>query len=136
LGKERVFMGCGWLTRGVTVLAVAALLVVPTAFAATPEQIYNDFASDGTLDGQYTVAELQSALQNPIGQGYPRNEVVTELRPTIQRQIAAQQPLQQEVERGGLPFTGLDLALLTAGGLFLLAFGFSLRRLAKARQPK
>lgn len=136
MGKERVFMGCGWLTRGVTVLAVAALLLVPPAFAATPEQIYNDFASDRTLDGQYTVAELQAALQSPIGQGYPKNEVVTELRPTIERQIAAQQPLQQEVERGGLPFTGLDLALLTAGGLFLLAFGFSLRRLARAKQQK
>jgi hypothetical protein len=130
-------MGFGWLSRGTTVLAVAALLAVPTAFAATPEQIYRDFASDRKLDGQYTDAELRAALQSPVIQGYGERVVVTELRPTIERQVAAQQqPLEEAVEREGLPFTGLDLALLTAGGLFLLAFGFSLRRLAKAKQPK
>lgn len=130
-------MGFGWLMRGTTVLAVAALLAAPAAFAATPEEIYRDFASDRKLDGQYTVAELEATLQSAVIQGYPQEEVVTELRPTIQRQVAAQQrPLEEEVEREGLPFTGLDLALLTAGGLFLLAFGFSLRRLAKAKQPK
>jgi hypothetical protein len=128
-------MGCGWFSRGITVLAVAALLGAPAALAATPEQIYRDFADDSKLDGSYTIADLQATLQSPIIQGYPEPNVVTQLRPTIQRQVAAQQePLQETVERGGLPFTGLDLALLTAGGLFLLAFGVSLRRLAKAKQ--
>lgn len=130
-------MGCGWLSRGVTVLAVAALFVAPAALAASPEQIYSDFAADRELDGNYTIADLKAALQNPIVQGYPQPTVSTELRPTIRRQIAAQeQPLEAVRERGGLPFTGLDLALLTAGGLFLLAFGVSLRRLVKAKQPK
>lgn len=130
-------MGCGWFSRGITVLAVAALLGAPAAFAATPEQIYRDFADNGRLDAEYEVADLQAALQSPIVEGYGEREVVTELRPTLQRQIAAeQQPLEEEVERGGLPFTGLDLALLTAGGLFLLAFGLTLRRLAKAKQQR
>jgi hypothetical protein len=129
-------MGCGWLKRGITVLAVAVLFGAPAAFAATPEQIYRDY-EDGRLDGRYSVADLQAALQSPVIQGYGKREVVTELRPAIQRQVAAQQqPLEEAVERGGLPFTGLDLALLTAGGLFLLAFGVSLRRLAKAKQPR
>jgi hypothetical protein len=128
-------MGSGWFYRGVTVLAMAALLAAPAALAATPEQIYDDFAADGRLDGSYEIAELQATLQSPIVQGYPDRTVVTQLRPAIQRQVAAQrQPLEETVERGGLPFTGLDLALLTAGGLFLLAFGVSLRRLAKAKQ--
>jgi hypothetical protein len=128
-------MGCGWFYRGIAVLAVAALFAVPAGMAATPEQIYDDFAADGALDRSYEIADLQATLQNPITQGYPDRTVVTELRPAIERQIAAQrQPLEQAVERGGLPFTGLDLALLTAGGLFLLAFGFSLRRLSKAKQ--
>jgi hypothetical protein len=130
-------MGCGWFSRGITVLAVAALLGAPAALAATPEQIYRDFADDSKLDGSYTIADLQATLQSPIIQGYPEPNVVTQLRPTIQRQVAAQQePLEEAVERGGLPFTGLDLALLTAGGLFLLAFGASLRRLAKAKQKQ
>jgi hypothetical protein len=136
VGKGEGFMGSGWFSRGVTVLVVAALLAAPAALAATPEQIYRDF-EDGKLDGKYSVAELEAALQSPIVQGYGRQEVVTELRPTLQREVAAQeQPLGQAVEREGLPFTGLDLALLTAGGLFLLAFGFSLRRLAKAKQQR
>jgi hypothetical protein len=128
-------MGCGWFYRGVTVLAVVALFGAPAALAATPEQIYRDFAQDRKLDGPYSVADLQAALQNPVLQGYPREAITTELRPVIARRIAAQeQPLEEAVERGGLPFTGLDLALLTAGALFLLAFGVSLRRLAKAKQ--
>jgi hypothetical protein len=128
-------MGFGWLLRGVTVLAVAALFAAPAALAATPEQIYDDFAADGRLDGSYEIADLQATLQSPIVQGYPDRTVVTQLRPTIQRRVAAQrQPLEEAVERGGLPFTGLDLALLTAGGMFLLAFGASLRRLAKVKQ--
>jgi hypothetical protein len=131
--ERRGFMGCGWFSRGITIFAVAALLGAPTALAASPEQIYRDF-EDGRLDGRYTVADLQAALQSPVVQGYGGEEIVTELRPTIQREIAAQQPLEEVRERGGLPFTGLDLALLTAGGLFLLAFGFSLRRLAKAKR--
>jgi hypothetical protein len=130
-------MGCGWFSRGAAVLAVAVLLGAPAAFAATPEQIYSDFADNGKLDATYEVADLQATLQSPIVQGYGKREIVTELRPTIQRQIAAeQQPLEEAVERGGLPFTGLDLALLTAGGLFLLAFGVSLRRLARAKQQR
>jgi hypothetical protein len=135
LGKGEGFMGYGWFSRGVTVLAVVALLAAPAALAATPEQIYRDFAEDRRLDGQYSVSDLEAAQQDPIVQGYKRAEVTTELRPVIARRIAAQeQPLEEAVERGGLPFTGLDLALLTAGALFLLAFGVSLRRLAKAKQ--
>jgi hypothetical protein len=36
--------------------------------------------------------------------------------------------------RGGLPFTGLDLALLTAGGAALLAAGTGLRALGRAKK--
>jgi hypothetical protein len=131
-------MGCGWFSRGAVFVAVAvvALLVAPATFAATPEQVYRDYAEDSRLDSGYTVAELQAALQSPVIQGYGEEEVVTGLRPAIQTQIAAQQqpPLETARESEGLPFTGLDLALLTAGGLFLLAFGVSLRRLAKAKR--
>jgi hypothetical protein len=130
-------MGCGWFSRGAFLaVAVAALLVAPTALAATPEQIYRDYADDSSLDGSYTASDLQAALQSPVVQGYGDQPVVAGLQPAIQSQIAAQQqpPLQTVRESEGLPFTGLDLALLTAGGLFLLAFGVSMRRLAKAKR--
>jgi hypothetical protein len=130
-------MGCGWFSReAVLVVAVAALLVAPAALAATPEQIYRDYAEDSRLDGSYTESDLQAALQSTVVQGYGDQPVVAGLQPAIQSQIAAQQqqPLETVQESEGLPFTGLDLALLTAGGLFLLAFGLSMRRLAKAKR--
>ena len=34
---------------------------------------------------------------------------------------------------GGLPFTGMDLGLITAGAILLLSFGAALRRFARAR---
>ena len=34
---------------------------------------------------------------------------------------------------GSLPFTGVDLALLSAGGAFLLLLGWGLRRFARVR---
>lgn len=138
-------MGFGW-SRGVAALAVAALFAVPAASAATPEQIYRDFAEDNRLDGRYSVSDLQATLQSPIVQGYGDDDVNSGLRPAVQSEIAAQQqqpqglapqgqaPLGAVSESETLPFTGLDLALLTAGALFLLAFGVSLRRLAKAKR--
>jgi hypothetical protein len=122
---------------------------VPAASAATPEQIYRDFAEDNRLDGRYSVSDLQATLQSPIVQGYGDDDVNQGLRPAVQSEIAAQEqqpqgaaqqqpqgeaPLGAVAESETLPFTGLDLALLTAGALFLLAFGFSLRRLAKAKR--
>ena len=134
-------MGSGWFSRGaVLTVAAVALFVAPAALAATPEQIYRDYAEDSRLDASYTDTDLQAALQSPVVQGYGGEEVVTGLRPAIQSQIAAQQQppsggvLGTVRESEGLPFTGLDLALLTAGGLFLLAFGVSMRRLAKAKR--
>jgi hypothetical protein len=135
-------MGSGF-RRGAAVLAVVALVGTPAAWAATPEQIYRDFAEDNRLDGRYSVNDLQSTLQSPIVQGYGDDDVVSGLRPAVQSEIAEQQqgvaaqgqpPLETASESETLPFTGLDLALLTAGGLFLLAFGASLRRLAKAKR--
>jgi hypothetical protein len=142
-------MGFGW-SRGAAVLALAALFAVPAASAATPEQIYRDFADDSRLDGRYSVSDLQATLHSPIVQGYGHEDVNSGLRPALQSEIAAQQqpqgqesqgqqpqgqaPLETVSESETLPFTGLDLALLTAGALFLLAFGVSLRRLAKAKR--
>jgi hypothetical protein len=137
-------MGFGW-SRGAAVLALAALFAVPAASAATPEQIYRDFADDSRLDGRYSVSDLQATLHSPIVQGYGHEDVNSGLRPALQSEIAAQQqpqgqqplgqaPLETASESETLPFTGLDLALLTAGALFLLAFGVSLRRLAKAKR--
>ena len=116
--------------RRVIVLAVLACAVgmvvaAPAAVAATPQQIYRDYADNGKLDQSYTKAELQSALKYAAAQGYPRVGV----------QGAVQQALGAQAVKtsGGLPFTGLDLALMAVGSLLLVAAGTTLRKLGHAR---
>ena len=90
----------------------AALLVVPTAFAATPQQIYRDYAQHGRLTQSYSRGDLLRAQRDSALQGYPRVGV------------------QGAIARA---FTGLDLALMSAGGVLLLGAGAGLRRLGRAQ---
>ena len=58
------------------------------------------------------------------GQGYGGNAG------EVQNQVS-QGAVHAAASQGTLPFTGLDLALLVAGGLALLVVGAGLRRAAK-----
>jgi opacity protein-like surface antigen len=107
------------------VLACAVLAFAGAAQAATPQQIYRDYADNGRLDHQYSQADLQRAKRDAALQGYP----------SVGVQGAVEQALgaQGVKASGGLPFTGLDLALLAAGGGLLLVVGTGLRKLGKAK---
>ena len=61
----------------------------------------------------------------PALQGYPRVGV----QGAVEQALGA----QGVKANGGLPFTGLDLALLAAGGGLLLVAGTGLRKLGKAK---
>lgn len=113
------------IVLGVLVCAVGIFTAVPAAYAATPQQIYRDYADNGRLDHQYSKGDLQQALKYAALQGYPKVGV----------QGAVQQALGAQAVKsgGGLPFTGLDLTLLAAGGAVLLAAGAVLRKLGRAR---
>jgi hypothetical protein len=124
------------LTVAAGALAAAILIGAPVATAATPQQIYRDYADNGHLDGNYSSTDLQRAYKDAVIQGYtgPKGE---SMKPTIKKNAGGQQggeessttpPVQSS---GGLPFTGLDLALIAFGGLLLLAFGAGLRRFAR-----
>jgi hypothetical protein len=113
---------------GVIACAVGMLVAAPAAAAApdaTAQQIYRDYANNGKLDQHYSRADLQRALKYAALQGYPRVGV----------QGAVQQALGAQGVKGtgGLPFTGLDLTLLSAGGAVLLAAGAVLRKFGRAR---
>lgn len=113
------------MRRLVTLLAVLAtgfILVVPAALAATPTQIYKDYADNGRLDRQYSRSELNRALKDAVLQGYGGQNV----QPGLQEQLG-----QAAGVKGGLPFTGLDLTLMVIGGMTLLIAGAGLRRLAR-----
>lgn len=96
-----------------------------SAFGATPQQIYKDYANNGRLDRHYSHADLLRAQRDLALQGYPHVGV----------QGAVQQALGSQAVKtsGGLPFTGLDLALLAAGGGLLLLAGAGLRKVGKTR---
>lgn len=107
------------------VVACSALVLAGSALAATPQQIYRDYADNGRLDHQYSQADLQRAQRDAALQGYPHVGV----QGAVQQALGA----QGVKASGGLPFTGLDLALLAAGGGLLLVAGTGLRKLGKAK---
>jgi hypothetical protein len=112
-----------WVILGASACAALTLGAGP-GFGATPQQIYKDYADNGRLDQRYSQADLQRARQDAALQGYPRVGV----------QGAVDQALGARAkQKGGLPFTGLDLALLAAGGGLLLVAGTGLRKLGRAK---
>jgi hypothetical protein len=111
----------------IVIAAAVALSVVPAATAATPTQIYRDYADNGRLDGHYSRADLNRALKDAVLQGYPHSNV----QPGFQHEVA--QAGVEAASGGGLPFTGLDLTLMAVGGSALLLTGAGLRRVARKR---
>jgi hypothetical protein len=135
--------GSLFLSATVAVAAVA-LLVGSAALAASPRQIYADFADNGRLDAQYSQADLQAALKNATLGGYEEAGTVGRMKTEIKRKAATGAPaagapagtqdsLREAGSAGALPFTGFDLALIVGGALFLLVIGGGLRRVARAR---
>jgi len=127
-------------------LSAAALIAAPGAFAATPQEIYRDYADNGRLDNAYSPADLERALKNAAVQAYGKPGQGG-LKPAVEEEIddtsggttggtsggqtgGGTSPVQSS---GGLPFTGLDLSLIAAGALGLILLGAALRRVAKQR---
>lgn len=126
-----------WGRTGVAacVVVLGMLIASSAALAASPNQIYRDFADNGRFDRTYSAAELRATLQSATIQGYGTPAVVAPMNAAIQQRLGqpAGQALGVTQQRGTLPFTGLDLALIVAGAVFLLLLGGGLRRLARAR---
>ena len=110
----------------VAVALAATMLGASAVSAATPRQIYKDYADNGRLDGHYSKQDLDRALKSAVLQGYGDGGVQTGLAPAAQSRGVAATEVQ-----GRLPFTGLDLALMVVGGGMLILVGFGLRRLGR-----
>jgi hypothetical protein len=105
-------------------LAVLATLTFATvAQAGTTDDIIKD-AADGTIDGNYTAAQISAALaqvkNNPTYLQYSDVEDVLE-------DYLASMP-DPGVQGGGLKFTGGELVLLFGAGFGLMGSGLALRR--------
>ncbi len=113
-----------------TVIAVVLLLVLAFAVvaqAAVPQSVIDaiiEDAKDGTIDGNWSAAEIQAALDfienNPIYAQY------TDLRGVLEDYLAS---LQDPGTQGGqLAFTGSEVLLILAAGVGLIGGGVLLRR--------
>ena len=94
-------------------------------FAATPQDIWNDYDDDGELDGVYTEAELRAYLNDATLHQYPPDgSKIRRLDALVRGLISG---------RDRFPFTGTEIALLAVGVVVLLGAGLGLRRAARAR---
>ncbi len=113
----------------VLMLALLALLAMGTvAYAATTQDIVNDFLADGDLDGTYTQAELQAALDGTTEDQYLSADQVAGLHAAINAELAA---LTAGEEEGTFPFTGFEMAIALLGGAALLGGGVLIRKWAR-----
>lgn len=110
----------------VALVAILALVFASSAMAvsqSTINKIIKD-AQDGTIDGTYTAAEIQAALDfissDPLATDY------SQVKDTLQSFLASLQA--PGAKSGELAFTGAPLLLIIAGGLTLIGGGFALRR--------
>ena len=119
--------------RFILPLVALALCVMPAAALAgnggTTSAIVKDVAKDGKVDGNYTSAQLKSALKNPLlkqygGQGAVES-VLTKMKPKKTAEAPATGPANN------LPFTGADVFLFAIVGGGLLAAGLVLRRFGR-----
>jgi hypothetical protein len=111
---------------------------VSVAAAASPREIYEDFADNGRLDQTYSETDLRRVLADASIQGYGNPTVTDDMRNEVQQQLGQDDSQDQGVdavgEGGTLPFTGVDLALLTLGAGLLLAIGWGFRKLGRPQQ--
>lgn len=113
----------------VGVVFTLALIGAGPALAATPQAIYRDLADNGRLDRKYKPADLQRALNlaQPVRTDARRPPLLRDRNLAPDTPVATSAPrVERQAKR--LPFSGLDLALLIAGGGPLLLIGAGLRR--------
>jgi hypothetical protein len=112
------------------VIAVALLLVLvfaTVAMAAVPQSVIDAIiadAEDGTIDGDWTAAEINAALA--YIQANPNLRQYSDLEGVLEDYLAS---LQAPGEQGGeLAFTGGEVFLILAAGAALIGGGALLRR--------
>jgi hypothetical protein len=113
--------------KKVFLLAAAVVLLffalTGVVLAATPQDIYNDYAQDHQLNGTYTDAELQAYLNDAAIHQYGDPTVVANL----------DQLVKSMLDRNEFPFTGAQLAVIAVIAAALIVIGFVLRRMTRKR---
>jgi hypothetical protein len=110
----------------IAVMVVVAVLMVASvaqAASSTTTAIITD-AQDGHIDGTYTAAQVQAALN--FLKGDPSLQQYTDVEGVLQDYLASLPA--PEAQTGGLMFTGGSTVVIFAFGLALMGGGLVLRR--------
>jgi len=117
----------GKLLGAITVALLLILVFAVVAQAAVPQSTIDAIikdAQDGTIDGDWTAAEIDAALA--YLQDNPTYAQYSDLQGVLEDYLAS---LQDPGEQGGeLAFTGGEVFLILAAGAALIGGGALLRR--------
>jgi len=106
---------------------VIALVMTSAAMAATTEEIYNDFADDGQLNGTkapYLDQDLRSYLNDATLHQYGNPTIIDRLDDRV----------NEELTRDTFPFTGFQLMIAGVVAVILVGGGIALRRLSRSQK--
>lgn len=137
------------MTRRILLALTATLVLVlgigGAALAASPQDIYNDYADNAKLDGTYTAAEIEAYLNDATAHQYGSAAVLTPLDSLAAKVLASMKAgdtfaaalakaLGGTTDDGGrdeFPFTGLELIVIALGAAVLVGGGLTLRRVSR-----
>lgn len=112
----------------IAVMVVVAVLMVASvaqAASSTTTAIIKD-AQDGHIDGNYTAAQVQAALN--FLKSDPSLQQYTDVQGVLADFLASLPAPAAAAETSGLMFTGGSTVAIFAFGLALMGGGFALRR--------
>jgi hypothetical protein len=105
---------------------VINLLLATVALAGwTPQDIYDDFVTNGKLTREYTDAELRAYLNDASLAQYANSDTKNRLDTVVKDLLA----------RDEYPFTGFQIAILVVVVVALIGGGVTLRRLSRPHKP-
>ena len=99
-----------------------SLVVTSVALAATPKQIFDDFALNGPFPaGKYSDADLRAYLNDATLHQYENQTTISQLDNLV----------NQLLTRETFPFTGFQLMIAGIVAVVLVGGGIALRRLSR-----
>ncbi len=103
---------------------VIGLMMTSVALAATPQDIYDDYADNGKLDGQYTDEELRAYLNDANIHMYGDPSITGPLDALVTDMLTREE----------FPFTGFQMLIAGIVAVALVGGGIALRRLSRPQK--
>lgn len=105
-------------------IVAITLLMTTVALAATPQNIYDDYADNGKLNKTYTDAELSAYLNDATLHMYGNPTIIGRLDDLVNDLLT----------RDEFPFTGFQMMFAGIAAVALVGGGIALRRLSRPQK--